>query len=151
MANRWRGFYCSAGVSRKTQELCLFTFMFRYLDLLTIQISIYNTLMKLFYIICTAACVYVLTSISNHKAAKTYKPEEDSVDHWRFVFLPCLVMGALTTICGSGWQNFSVPEFLWTVSLYLEANACLPQIVMFQKYRQVESLTGGSFILTLDQ
>lgn len=135
------------GVSRKTQELCLLTSLFRYVDLFTMFYSPYNSLMKLFFIFSTAACVYIQTDFSRHAISKTYRPHEDSFSHLKLIFFPCLVIGLLTHLHGSAGSYFDFLEFLWTVSLYLEAAACIPQIVMFRKYRQVESLIGGGFIL----
>ena len=33
-------------------------------------------------------------------------------------------------------------QFLWTISIYLEAVAIVPQLIVLQRYREVENLTG---------
>ena len=45
-----RNLLSRAGISLKTQEMFLMVFVFRYLDLFTNFVSIYNTTMKLLYI-----------------------------------------------------------------------------------------------------
>ncbi len=50
---------CS-GLSRKTQEMYLIVFCVRYMDLFMYYISLYNTLMKLFFIGSTAFIIYLM-------------------------------------------------------------------------------------------
>jgi hypothetical protein len=50
------------GVSLKTQVLFLITFCCRYLDLFFSFVSVYNTLMKIFFISATATTVYWMVS-----------------------------------------------------------------------------------------
>ena len=47
----------ASGISLKTQELLLMTFLFRYTDLFYIYRSLYNSTMKLLYIGFSAAIV----------------------------------------------------------------------------------------------
>lgn len=61
------------GLSCKTQELYLIVFCVRYLDLFMYYISMYNTLMKLFYISSTAFIIYLMR----------YKKPYCTVSHWR--------------------------------------------------------------------
>lgn len=39
-------------------------------------------------------------------------------------------------------QQFVYWQCLWTFSIYLEAVAILPQLIVLQRYREVENLTG---------
>merc|ERR1712066_573952 len=49
-----------AGISGKSQALFLVVFVTRYLDLVTNFISIYNTVMKIFFIGSAAGTVYLM-------------------------------------------------------------------------------------------
>ena len=49
-----------AGISLKTQEMFLMVFVFRYLDLFTNFVSLYNTTMKLLYIGLSGYIVYMI-------------------------------------------------------------------------------------------
>ena len=55
----WKTRSC-AGISGKSQILFLVVFVTRYLDLLTSFISLYNTVMKLFFIGSAAGTVYLM-------------------------------------------------------------------------------------------
>ena len=39
--------------------------------------------------------------------------------------------------------NFDVVEILWTFSIYLEPLAIIPQLIVLQRYKEVENLTGN--------
>ena len=49
-----------AGLSCKTQELYLVVFCMRYVDLFMYYVSLYNTLMKIFFISSTAFIIYLM-------------------------------------------------------------------------------------------
>ncbi|KAL0910536.1 hypothetical protein M5K25_021529 [Dendrobium thyrsiflorum] len=87
---------CS-GISLKTQELYALVFLTRYLDLLTVFVSIYNSVMKVVFISSSIAIV---------------------------------------------WCMRAHPLVLWAFSIYLEAVAILPQLVLLQRSRNVDNLTG---------
>ena len=55
----WKTRSC-AGISGKSQALFLVVFVTRYLDLLTNFVSLYNTVMKLFFIGSAAGTVYLM-------------------------------------------------------------------------------------------
>merc|ERR1712071_203512 len=44
---------------------------------------------------------------------------------------------------GAGGALPSLMDLLWTFSIYLEAIAILPQLIVLQRYRDVENLTGN--------
>lgn len=124
---------CS-GISLKTQELYVIVFATRYIDLFTRYISLYNTLMKLVFLGSSLAIVWYMRY---HKVVKqTYNKEEDTFRHY-FLVLPCFVLALLVH------NSFNVVEVLWTFSLYLEAVAILPQLVLLQRSRNIDNLTGN--------
>ena len=43
--------------------------------------------------------------------------------------------------------GFNLMEMLWVFSIYLEAVAILPQLVVLQRYGEVENLTGNYILL----
>ena len=55
----WKTRSC-AGISGKSQILFLVVFVSRYLDLFTSFISLYNTVMKMFFIASAAGTVYLM-------------------------------------------------------------------------------------------
>ncbi|CAJ0749143.1 16660_t:CDS:2, partial [Entrophospora sp. SA101] len=63
-----------AGISFKTQLLYAIVFVTRYLDLFTTWISVYNTLMKVFFI---ATSIYILY-LMKAKFRATYDPNLDT-------------------------------------------------------------------------
>ena len=123
------------GISLKTQELYLLVFVCRYLDLFTNFLSMYNTVMKILYIFTAAAIVYMIRF--REPWSITYKKEEDSFKHWKFVVAPCAVLAFL--ICDNRWSPM---EVLWTFSIYCEAVAIMPQVVILTRYGDVENLTA---------
>jgi ER lumen protein retaining receptor len=129
------------GLSRKTQELYLMVFVTRYLDLFTLFFDFYNSFMKVYFICSTGILIFSMRGGSN-PAMATYKADQDGFGYWCKVVLPCVVLSF--PLYGGDWM-----DLCWTFSMLLEAVAVLPQIIMFRKYREVESLTGGSFILLM--
>lgn len=50
----------NVGLSCKTQEIYLMVFLIRYMDLFMYFISVYNTVMKIFFITSTAFIIYMM-------------------------------------------------------------------------------------------
>mmetsp|Transcript_6217 Transcript_6217/g.7577 ORF Transcript_6217/g.7577 Transcript_6217/m.7577 type:complete len:224 (+) Transcript_6217:225-896(+) len=127
------------GLSLKTQELYLLVFVTRYIDLLLPHhwswLVIYNTIMKIIYISASATIVYYFRFKVPWKT--TYKKEEDSFLHDRFAILPCAVLALIIN------SEFTIIEILWTFSIYLEAIAIMPQLILIQRYGNVENLTAN--------
>jgi len=127
------------GLSLKTQELYLLVFVTRYIDLLLPHhwswLVIYNTIMKIIYISASATIVYYFRFKVPWKT--TYKKEEDSFLHDRFAILPCAVWALIIN------SEFTIIEILWTFSIYLEAIAIMPQLILIQRYGNVENLTAN--------
>uniref|UniRef100_A0A3B4B323 ER lumen protein-retaining receptor n=1 Tax=Periophthalmus magnuspinnatus TaxID=409849 RepID=A0A3B4B323_9GOBI len=125
----WKTRSC-AGISGKSQVLFALVFTTRYLDLLTSFISLYNTTMKVIYIGCAYATVYLIYA----KFKATYDGNHDT---FRVEFL-VVPVGGLAFLVN---HDFSPLEILWTFSIYLESVAILPQLFMISKTGEAETIT----------
>ena len=132
---------CHLGISVRTHELFLAVFVTRYLDLFFTFYSLYNSVMKLIYIGSTATIIYTIRYQEQIKS--TYDKSQDSFLHWKFAAAPCAVIAFFTHLIGAGITDFDLITLLWTFSIYLESVAILPQLVVLQRYRDVENLTGN--------
>ncbi|TFK45050.1 ER lumen protein retaining receptor-domain-containing protein [Crucibulum laeve] len=118
------------GISFKTQALYVTVFVARYLDLFYRYVSLYNSVMKLFFI---ASSVYILY-LMKYK----YRPTNDpSIDTFRIEYLlgPCVLLSLIFN------YKFSVTEVLWSFSIFLESVAILPQLFMLQRTGEAETIT----------
>ncbi|XP_010243088.1 PREDICTED: ER lumen protein-retaining receptor-like [Nelumbo nucifera] len=126
------------GISLKTQELYVIVFLTRYLDLFTKYISFYNTTMKLVFL---GTSISIVWYMRYHKVVKqTYNKDQDTFRHY-FLAIPCFLLALLIH------HEFTVIEVLWTFSIYLEAVAILPQLVLLQRSRNIDNLTGNYVFL----
>jgi ER lumen protein retaining receptor len=123
---------CS-GISVKTQELYALVFLTRYLDLLTDFISVYNTVMKLVFIASSIAIVWCMRW--HYVVKRSYDRELDTFRHY-FLVAGSLALALLVN------ERFTFQEVFWAFSIYLEAVAILPQLVMLQRSGNVDNLTG---------
>ncbi|KAF3435963.1 hypothetical protein FNV43_RR23055 [Rhamnella rubrinervis] len=122
-----------AGISLKTQELYAIVFATRYLDIFTDFISLYNTVMKFIFLGSSFSIVWYMRS---HKIVRrSYDKDQDTFRHI-FLILPCLVLALIIH------EKFTFKEVMWAFSLYLEAVAILPQLVLLQRTRNIDNLTG---------
>jgi ER lumen protein retaining receptor len=127
-----------AGISLKTQELYALVFATRYLDLFTVFLSLYNTVMKLIFLGSSFSIVWYMR---NHKVVRqTYDKDHDTFRHY-FLVMPCFFLALLVN------YKLTVREVLWAFSVYLEAVAILPQLVLLQRTRNVDNLTGNYVFL----
>jgi len=127
-----------AGISLKTQELYVLVFATRYLDMFTNYISFYNTVMKIIFLVTSFTIVWYMRY---HKVVcQTYDRDQDTFRH-HFLIIPCLLLALLIN------PRFTVREVFWTFSLYLEAVAILPQLVLLQRSRNIDNLTGNYVFL----
>ncbi|TXG72594.1 hypothetical protein EZV62_001173 [Acer yangbiense] len=127
-----------AGVSLKTQELYALVFATRYLDIFTSYVSFYNTIMKLIFLGSSFSIVWY---IRRHKIVRrSYDKDQDTFRHL-FLVLPCVVFALLIN------EKFTLQEVMWAFSLYLEAVAILPQLVLLQRTRNIDNLTGQYIFL----
>ncbi|XP_051128825.1 ER lumen protein-retaining receptor A isoform X4 [Andrographis paniculata] len=123
---------CS-GVSLKTQELYAIVFVARYLDLFTDFISVYNSVMKVIFIGSTLAIVYCMRF--DPVMRRSYDRDLDTFRHY-YLLLGCFLLALVVH------EKFSVQEIFWAFSIYLEAVAILPQLVLLQRSGNVDNLTG---------
>lgn len=130
------------GISLKTQELFLLVFVTRYLDLFTTYYSAYNSVMKLLYIAATGYIVYMIRYKEPFKSK--YDATQDSFLHLKFGVLPCACLSILTMLVR---YSFDGIELLWTFSIYLEAIAIVPQLIVLQRFREVDNLDGHYIFL----
>eukprot|EP00252_Welwitschia_mirabilis_P027991 TRINITY_DN988_c0_g1_i1.p1 TRINITY_DN988_c0_g1~~TRINITY_DN988_c0_g1_i1.p1 ORF type:complete len:216 (+),score=17.86 TRINITY_DN988_c0_g1_i1:220-867(+) len=127
-----------AGISLKTQELYVLVFATRYLDIFSQYISFYNTAMKIVFLVTSFSIVWYMRY---HKVVRqTYDRDQDTFRHYVLV-IPCFLLAVLIN------NKFTVREVLWTFSLYLEAVAILPQLVLLQRSRNIDNLTGNYVFL----
>ncbi len=117
------------GVSCRMQEVYLIVFVCRYLDLLYEFISLYNSVMKIFFIISTGYLVYLMRF--KPPVNQTYDRTVDYFKYEIYFIGPCLLLGAVTC------EEFTLPEILWSSSIFLEAVAITPQLVLLAKMREV--------------
>jgi len=128
------------GISCRTHELFLLVFVTRYLDLFTKYYGLYNSCMKVLYIATTASVINTIRF--REPIASTYDRTQDSFLHWKFAVLPCVIVAIITHVI-QGTRLYDMVDLLWTFSIYLEAIAILPQLIVLQRYREVENLTGN--------
>ncbi|XP_018420992.1 PREDICTED: ER lumen protein-retaining receptor 3 [Nanorana parkeri] len=125
----WKTKSC-AGISGKSQLLFALVFTTRYLDLFTMFLSIYNTVMKVIFLICAYVTVYLIYM----RLRKTYDSENDTF-RLEFLLVPVIGLSFLEN------YKFTPLEILWTFSIYLESVAILPQLFMITKTGEAETIT----------
>merc|ERR1712039_806942 len=103
------------GVSCRMQEMYALVFIFRYLDLLWSFISVYNTVMKIVFITSTVYLIYLMRV--KPPIATTYERTHDSFPYELYLLGPCFLLGIITT------EEYTIPEVLWTCSIWLESVA----------------------------
>ncbi|CAK7893978.1 ER lumen protein-retaining receptor [[Candida] anglica] len=118
------------GLSLKTHSLYVLVFVTRYLDLFTKYISLYNTLMKLFFLVSSIYTVYLMT----YKYEKTIKQNIDTFPA-RYLTGASFVLSLIFT------YKYTPGEVLWSFSLWLEAFAILPQLFILQRTGEAENIT----------
>ena len=97
------------GLSGKSQILFALVFSIRYLDLVLTFISVYNTVMKVIFLVCTYATVYLVLV----KFKATYDSNHDT---FRIEFLLIPVAGLVCLVN----HEFSVVEVgLYTVLIHI--------------------------------
>jgi ER lumen protein retaining receptor len=124
-----------SGVSCRTQEIYLIVFVARYLDLFWLYVSLYNTIMKIFFIISTGWLIYTMRI--KPPVSTTYDRNADNFQYEKWLLPPCALLALITT------AEYSISEILWTMSIWLESVAIFPQLVLLQQLREVENLTSN--------
>lgn len=126
----WKTRSC-AGISGKSQILFAIVYLTRYLDLVTTYVSLYNTFMKMIFIVASGATIYLMYV----KFKATYDHNHDSF-RIEFLLIPTAILALIIN------HDFSVMEILWTFSIYLESVAILPQLFLVSKTGEAESITS---------
>lgn len=134
------------GLSCKTQEVYLAVFLLRYMDIFWNFVSVYNSVMKIFFISSTFIIIYAMRYKKPY--CLTYDQLGDDFPHFKALIPAAMV---LTLICNTTYQTKDHSPFTnfkwwfelqWSLSLWLEAVAFIPQIVMLNKIRIVENITS---------
>jgi len=128
-------------------------FVARYLDLFFRFVSLYNSIMKLFFI---GSSVYILYLMKfKYRSAPSFPPlawsrpldthytythrptHDPSIDTFKVEYLlgPCFIFALIFN------YKFIVSEILWSFSIWLEAVAILPQLFMLQRTGEAETIT----------
>ncbi|CAL1410438.1 unnamed protein product [Linum trigynum] len=123
---------CS-GISRKTQELYALVFLARYLDLFTNFVSVYNHVMKMVFIASSLAIVWCMRR--HPLVRRSYDKDLDTFRHY-------FLVGGSFVLALLWHEKFTFLEIFWAFSIYLEAVAILPQLVLLQRSGNVDNLTG---------
>jgi len=114
------------GISGKTQILLFATYVARYTDLTTNFVSVYNTSLKVFYLLVSYLIVHLV-----HYKFKTTKEgsETDCFNLWVLV-VPVTALSALVV------HEWTAMEILWTWSIYMESVALIPQLYLIWKTKK---------------
>lgn len=126
----WKTRSC-AGISAKSQLIFAIVFTTRYLDLLTSFVSLYNSAMKILFIAASYATLYLIYV----KFKATYNRSNDTF-RIEFLIVPACILALIIN------HEFAFFEILWTLSIYLEAFAILPQLYMITKTGEAETITS---------
>ncbi|XP_022171841.1 malate dehydrogenase, cytoplasmic-like [Myzus persicae] len=114
----WRTKSC-AGISAKCQILFALVFSARYIDLFTYYVSLYNSVMKVVFLLSSYGTLYLM--FYTFKTTYDYK-------HDRFRILYLISPALLISFCIV--NVYTIMEFLWTFSVVLESVAIVPQLLM---------------------
>jgi len=88
-----------------------------------------------------ASSFWIIWYMRVHRVvSQTYDREQDTF-RVSFLIVPAFGLALLVN------HEFSFSEILWTFSIYLEAVAILPQLVLLQRTRNVDTLTGDYVFL----
>ena len=84
---------------------------------------------------------YLVYPFFHRVVSQTYDREQDTF-RVIFLILPCLLLGIFIN------HEFTITEILWTFSIYLEAVAILPQLVLLQRTKKCRYTDRKLCILT---
>ncbi|RKP30544.1 ER lumen protein retaining receptor [Metschnikowia bicuspidata] len=118
------------GISLKTHYLYLLVFLIRYVDLLYRFFSVYNTVMKLFFIGTSVYTVYLMV--------KKYPPSiREDIDTFpvKLLILPAALCSLIFT------HAYTFREVTWSFSVWLEAVAIIPQMYVLRRTGSAENIT----------
>ncbi|EDR26663.1 ER lumen protein retaining receptor [Entamoeba dispar SAW760] len=119
------------GISLRSQILFLIVWVTRYLDIFYNFYSLYNTILKIVYLTTSAYTIYLISK----RFRATYDKIHDTLNVW-YLIVPCIVLAFIFT------EDYSITEICWTFSIFLEAVAILPQILLLRSTGEVENLNS---------
>eukprot|EP00922_Rhytidocystis_sp_ex-Travisia-forbesii_P062168 GHVS01092033.1.p1 GENE.GHVS01092033.1~~GHVS01092033.1.p1 ORF type:complete len:224 (-),score=9.28 GHVS01092033.1:339-1010(-) len=122
------------GISCRMQEIYAIVFCCRYLDLLYQFVGLYNSAMKIIFIVSTFYLVYLMKY--KQPISQTYDGKADNFPYHLYLLPPAALLAICTT------ETYEIHDILWAFSIWLESVAILPQLVLLQHLREVENLTS---------
>eukprot|EP00656_Telonema_subtile_P057420 TRINITY_DN9438_c0_g1_i1.p2 TRINITY_DN9438_c0_g1~~TRINITY_DN9438_c0_g1_i1.p2 ORF type:complete len:221 (+),score=58.71 TRINITY_DN9438_c0_g1_i1:82-744(+) len=123
-----------AGLSKKTQMAYCMVFTLRYLDLFTNFYSLYNTVLKVLFIGSSYWILWLM--LKDSQISATYDLEQNDTAKLEYIVAPCVVFAICTAV------DWSAMEILWTISIYLEAVAIIPQLFLLQRLGSCDALSS---------
>lgn len=124
-------------ISYRTQEIFFVCFCFRYSNLVFRYISLYNTLMKLFYLGVTGYIIFLVKF--KRPYCLLYDPTLDSFNHYRYLYPAALFLTLLFHVPMKVLEPY---KYFFSFSLWLESLAIVPQLQIVYKKREVEVITA---------
>ncbi|KNC48217.1 ER lumen protein retaining receptor [Thecamonas trahens ATCC 50062] len=132
------------GISFKTQLMYTLVFTCRYLDLFHVLgmmitfnfahitgLTLYNTFMKILFLAASYYIVYLMRT----ELKSTSDDARDTFVLWH-ILAPCAVLALIFN------AQFTILEILWTFSIYLEAVAVMPQLMLLIETGEADSLSS---------
>lgn len=136
-----------AGVSCRMMECYVIAFFSRLVSIMWMDGYLpYDSSGDYVYRISELGCFAIsclIVYFCREKFKMTYDDLGDNLPSW-YLILPCIVLGLLFHPHLNGYMLCDVA---WSQGLYLEAVACLPQLVLFRRQKKVESFTTN-FLMT---
>lgn len=108
-------------------------FLTRYIDVLLGWKSMYLFVMKMLFIGLTAYTIYLMRVKKPFNLS--YDRDSDSFQHL-YIYLGSLFMAVIIH------KSLNPIDFIWSFSVWLEAFAILPQLLMINKLKDVENITA---------
>lgn len=93
-----------------------------------------SLVMKIFFLVSTGWLIYQMRV--KPPVSTTYDRNADNFQYEKWLLGPCLLLSLISS------ADYSISEVLWTMSIWLESVAILPQLVLLQQLREVENLTS---------
>ncbi|KAI9262751.1 ER lumen protein retaining receptor 1 [Sporodiniella umbellata] len=118
------------GISLKSQWLYCLVFLTRYVDVIYKYHSVYNTVMKVFFLGSSFYTVYLM--MSKFKATC-----EKELDTFKIEYLILIASILSIVFC----YQYTIVEILWSFSIWLESVAIFPQLFMLQRTGEAETIT----------
>jgi ER lumen protein retaining receptor len=129
-------------ISLRSLEILLLVCLCRYVDIFTSFYSLYNSVLKVVYIAISLTAVLKIRFYEPLRS--TYDESMDSFPHWKVIVIPSFAFAAVFSVLDRGLRaHLDVMEFLWRVSIILEAFQLVPQLYLLRNYEDIECLTGS--------